>query len=243
MTRQRPVPVPGARGLDSFTLRVNEARLTNWPACIARCASLGAAPARSSPRSPAMPDSRAAECRNGWARNVVGDWIGGFQLKRIRSGVETLLAANGFSREIRGHLQSHGLTGVQARHYDGHDYMPEKLRAIGVLAKEVCKVEAARCSGEQALSFGERLKGQGRSFGLQRPAYLLVWLKGSGGTAEMPMSSSSPFDDGEQVVACDATAIQFFGGNRRKVGAVISYRHDARESVFQLSLISKAVSE
>jgi len=65
-----------------------------------------------------------------WARDAVGKSIQGFQLKRIRSGVETLLAANGVSREIRGQLQSHGLTGVQARHYDGHDYMPEKLQAL-----------------------------------------------------------------------------------------------------------------
>ena len=65
----------------------------------------------------------------GWAH----DAIKGFQLKRIRSGVETLLAANGISREVRGHLQSHGLTGVQAWHYDGHDYMPEKRRALEAL--------------------------------------------------------------------------------------------------------------
>lgn len=69
----------------------------------------------------------------GWAHDAVGDEIVGFQLKRIRSGVETLLAANSISREIRGHLQSHGLTGVQARHYDGHDYMPEKRHALEVL--------------------------------------------------------------------------------------------------------------
>ena len=69
----------------------------------------------------------------GWAHDAVGDKIVDFQLKRIRSGVETLLAANGISREIRGHLQSHGLTGVQARHYDGHDYMPEKRHALEVL--------------------------------------------------------------------------------------------------------------
>ncbi len=69
----------------------------------------------------------------GWAHDAVGDEIVGFQLKRVRSGVETLLAANGISREIRGHLQSHGLTGVQARHYDGHDYMPEKRHALEVL--------------------------------------------------------------------------------------------------------------
>jgi integrase len=73
-----------------------------------------------------------------WAQAAVGEAIPGFQLKRIRSGVETLLAANGVSREVRGHLQSHGLTGVQARHYDGHDYMPEKRRAIEVLLREVC---------------------------------------------------------------------------------------------------------
>lgn len=74
----------------------------------------------------------------GWAHAVVGDSIEGFQLKRIRSGVETLLAANGVSREVRGHLQSHGLTGVQARHYDGHDYMPEKRTALEILLREVC---------------------------------------------------------------------------------------------------------
>ena len=69
----------------------------------------------------------------GWAHDAVGNEIVGFQLKRIRSGVETLLAASGISREVRGHLQSHGLTGVQARHYDGHDYMPEKRQALEVL--------------------------------------------------------------------------------------------------------------
>jgi hypothetical protein len=73
----------------------------------------------------------------GWAHNVVGDTIEDFQLKRIRSGVETLLAANGVSRDVRGHLQSHGLTGVQARHYDGHDYMAEKRSALDILCREL----------------------------------------------------------------------------------------------------------
>ena len=74
---------------------------------------------------------------SGWAAQVVGDAIDGFQLKRVRSGVETLLAANRISREIRGHVQSHGLTGIQARHYDGHDYMLEKREALDVLAHEL----------------------------------------------------------------------------------------------------------
>ena len=72
-----------------------------------------------------------------WAHDTVAEAIPGFQLKRVRSGVETLLAAHGVSREIRGHLQSHGLTGVQYRHYDGHDYLPEKRLALEVLFKAI----------------------------------------------------------------------------------------------------------
>ncbi|MDP1887543.1 integrase [Polaromonas sp.] len=58
-----------------------------------------------------------------------------FQAKRIRSGVETLLASVGVSTEIRGRLQSHGIAGVQARHYDGHDYLSEKRKALETLHK------------------------------------------------------------------------------------------------------------
>lgn len=58
-----------------------------------------------------------------------------FQAKRIRSGVETLLASARVSSEIRGRLQSHGIAGVQARHYDGHDYMDEKRQALETLFK------------------------------------------------------------------------------------------------------------
>ncbi len=74
---------------------------------------------------------------SGWAAQVVGDTIKDFQLKRVRSGVETLLAANRVSREIRGHVQSHGLTGIQARHYDAHDYMQEKREALELLTLKV----------------------------------------------------------------------------------------------------------
>ena len=56
--------------------------------------------------------------------------IPGFTAKRIRSGVETALAAAKVSLEARGHLQSHGISGVQARHYDGHDYLDAKRGAL-----------------------------------------------------------------------------------------------------------------
>jgi hypothetical protein len=38
---------------------------------------------------------------------------------------------------VRGHLQSHGITGVQYRHYDGHDYMPQKRQALEVLMSAI----------------------------------------------------------------------------------------------------------
>lgn len=51
----------------------------------------------------------------------------------LRRTVETRLAAAGVSLEIRAQLQSHGLGGVQAKHYDRHDYLPEKREALETL--------------------------------------------------------------------------------------------------------------
>lgn len=51
----------------------------------------------------------------------------------LRRTVETRLAAAGQSQEVRGQLQSHGLGGVQNRHYDRHDYAAEKLAALQAL--------------------------------------------------------------------------------------------------------------
>jgi integrase len=63
--------------------------------------------------------------------------IPGFKTKRIRSGVETLLASARIISEIRGRLQSHGISGVQVRHYDGHEYMEEKRQALDVLFNQL----------------------------------------------------------------------------------------------------------
>jgi hypothetical protein len=51
----------------------------------------------------------------------------------LRRSVETRLAAEGVSADVRAHLQSHGLGGVQARHYDRHSYMSEKHAALETL--------------------------------------------------------------------------------------------------------------
>lgn len=75
-------------------------------------------------------------------RTCLSDWgqranaiveIDGFQLKRVRSGVETILGAVGVSKDTRKELQSHALHGVQKRHYDANEYLPEKLEALQAL--------------------------------------------------------------------------------------------------------------
>ena len=75
----------------------------------------------------------AATTLSRWACNAVGDQISNFNAKRIRSGVETLLAKYKFSEDLRGRLQSHGVSGVQSRHYDGHDYVDEKREMLAKL--------------------------------------------------------------------------------------------------------------
>lgn len=51
----------------------------------------------------------------------------------LRRTIETRLAAAGQSDETRGQLQSHGLGGVQNRHYNMHRYDAEKLAALEAL--------------------------------------------------------------------------------------------------------------
>ena len=60
-----------------------------------------------------------------WAVEA-SDGIDSFRAKRLRSGVETWLSRKGQTLEVRGHLQSHGVSGVQRRHYDANDFLAEK---------------------------------------------------------------------------------------------------------------------
>ena len=86
-----------------------------------------------------------------WAKDAAAgvDWVpadkpvGQFQAKRIRSGVETALASLRVSQETRGHLLSHGVTGVQAVSYDGHDYAPQKLEALETLHRFLTETSAS----------------------------------------------------------------------------------------------------
>jgi integrase len=53
-----------------------------------------------------------------------------FEHRDLRRTCETMMARMGISKDVRAHILSHGLGGVQARHYDMHDYLDEKRRAL-----------------------------------------------------------------------------------------------------------------
>lgn len=53
-----------------------------------------------------------------------------FDLRDIRRTCETMMAGMGLSLEVRSQLLSHGISGVQAVHYDRHSYTNEKRGAL-----------------------------------------------------------------------------------------------------------------
>src|SRR5262249_35784072 len=65
-----------------------------------------------------------------------------FTLRDIRRTCETMLAAMGISKDLRAQIQSHGLGGVQDRHYDRHEYMDEKRGALEAWDKRLREIEA-----------------------------------------------------------------------------------------------------
>lgn len=53
-----------------------------------------------------------------------------FDLRDIRRTCETMMAGMGVSKDVRAQLLSHGLSGVQAAHYDRYEYITEKRNTL-----------------------------------------------------------------------------------------------------------------
>jgi integrase len=87
--------------------------------------------------------STAAALKISEAMQADGTARAPFQMRDIRRTCETLLASMGVSRDLRAQLQSHGLSGVQQRHYDKHEYMDEKRRALSDWERRLFEVESA----------------------------------------------------------------------------------------------------
>ncbi|WP_026295715.1 tyrosine-type recombinase/integrase [Aromatoleum toluclasticum] len=78
--------------------------------------------------------NRAAEI----SANLGGE---SFDLRDIRRTVETMLAGLGISKDIRAQLLSHGISGVQAAHYDRHSYLDEKAAALTAWENKLDAIE------------------------------------------------------------------------------------------------------
>lgn len=69
-----------------------------------------------------------------------------FQLRDLRRTCETMMAALKISSDVRAQLQSHGLGGVQQRHYDRHSYAAEKMQALKKWDRHLATLRAAKKS-------------------------------------------------------------------------------------------------
>jgi integrase len=66
-----------------------------------------------------------------------------FELRDLRRTAETMLAGLKVPSDVRAQLLSHGLGGVQNRHYDHHDYAGEKKHALERWARHLAKLKAS----------------------------------------------------------------------------------------------------
>lgn len=81
-----------------------------------------------------------------------------FQLRDIRRTCETMLAGLKVSSDVRAELQSHGLGGVQKRHYDRHKYALEKRQALQKWARHLAKLKAGEIADVIALRNEARMR-------------------------------------------------------------------------------------
>jgi hypothetical protein len=74
--------------------------------------------------------------------NHVARLHAGFELSDVRRTVETRLAGLGVSKDVRAQLLSHGISGVQAKHYDHNDYSAAILHALEKWSETLARILA-----------------------------------------------------------------------------------------------------
>jgi len=79
-----------------------------------------------------------------------------FNLRDIRRTCETMLAGMGISRDTRAQLLSHGISGVQAAHYDRHEYVAEKRAALVAWEAHLDEIATGRKAGNVVRLRGKR---------------------------------------------------------------------------------------
>ncbi|MGA7538217.1 MAG: hypothetical protein WBW93_05570 [Steroidobacteraceae bacterium] len=86
-----------------------------------------------------------------------------FEMRDLRRTAETMLASLGLSGDVRAQLQSHGLGGVQMRHYDRHDYALEKRAAVELWAAHLERLKAGEVASVTSIDQGRKPGADRRS--------------------------------------------------------------------------------
>ncbi|GAB1425960.1 integrase family protein [Thauera terpenica] len=79
-----------------------------------------------------------------------------FTLRDIRRTVETMLAGLRISKDTRAQLLSHGISGVQAAHYDRHEYTEEKHAALVAWEAKLEAIRQAERTPSNVVRLGQR---------------------------------------------------------------------------------------
>jgi len=75
-----------------------------------------------------------------------------FGWRDLRRTCETMLASMGISKDLRAQIQSHGLSGVQERHYDKHQYIEEKRKALEAWNVRLDELKAGKAQTSNVVS-------------------------------------------------------------------------------------------
>ena len=79
-----------------------------------------------------------------------------FELRDIRRTCETMLAKMGVSKAVRARILSHGISGVQDRNYDMHDYTDEKRAALEAWNATLIEIQTGGERGKKVVSMRAR---------------------------------------------------------------------------------------
>jgi hypothetical protein len=72
-----------------------------------------------------------------------------------------MLAELGISRDVRAQLLSHGVSGVQAQHYDRHEYMREKSAALAAWERRLKAIAAGKSPTANVVAFEAKAREGG----------------------------------------------------------------------------------
>lgn len=81
-----------------------------------------------------------------------------FNLRDIRRTCETMMAGMGIGKDLRSHLLSHGLSGVQSTHYDRHEYFEEKRAALVAWEAELKRIMSGTSRKSSRVSRARKTK-------------------------------------------------------------------------------------